>query len=473
MIGTSDLNALFSANANNGDLAELRSIAIGADASAVNLGKMYSVSSGTNDVGVAYLSTKKHLLNTPGRTSGCIISAIFSEGLVDTLQFAGLLGAEDRLGFGYLNLEFGLMHDRNGRVGAYTITITTPASASESANVVINDRVFSIPLTNATAEVNAAEIANFLSTNDPNHDFESIDNVVRLTSRFDGILTGAFSFASNTAAATVVETNVGVYRTRTFVKRSEFNLNTLTNLEPTSGNLYRIQTQNMGFGAIIYSVYYNSEWVDVHRIDTNNMGDELLTSETNLSIGVWASNTTGTSHGIIVDPPDDATSVTVQCHSMMGFMHGDPPGGILKSSSPTIGFSGSVTDEQTLLTLRNPIILPTGELNRSDVLIKRIRVTNNTNKIVTFRVYDEFITAGDILWEPPDTLSAIQFTKQNQQLSSGEKIMMVALLKTTVQVIELPVRMTPGSIFTVTAKLEDSAASPSETRVVVEWEDDR
>lgn len=451
-------NPLFQVNGVSSTLDKVAAAASGVGAVSTIANGLFEATSGTSATGVAAIQTNQHLEHAIGQSEGCRFSTIFGAPSFGNIQFAGLLGFENRVGFSFFFNQFGIQHARNGVTAKQELLITSGASGSEVAVLTLDGTSFNIPLTiGGTTEV-AAEIAEFMRLTDPTRSYESTQNLVRIALLLDILPTGSFSFSSATAAGTVLPTAVGVSQTLTTIFQSDFNINTVPNLNPLNGNLYQVTIQNMGFGDIVYSIYYEGEWVDVHRIEFANNNTSQVLSETNLPIG-WTSINIGGS-----------TSVSVKGQSAMGFTYGDIPSPTTFGSELSTNTT-TTTAESLLLLLRNPNQIG-NRFNRVDMKPLTALISTDSNKQAIFTIYRDPVLANPVIWSESSNSTPVQSSKVPNVITSGELIKNIIVTNNTSDLVDLidTIVLTPGQTLGVTSRI--SGGGTSETTIHLSWSSD-
>ena len=71
---------------------------------------LFNTSTGTNPLGLASLNTTRQLAYKPGQGALARFTAIFTTGVPNSLQAAGLINSEDGFAFGYIGTDFGIIY---------------------------------------------------------------------------------------------------------------------------------------------------------------------------------------------------------------------------------------------------------------------------------------------------------------------------------------------------------------------------
>jgi hypothetical protein len=149
------------------------------------------------------------------------------------------------------------------------------------------------------------------------------------------------------------------------------------NLDPTLGNVYKIQYQYLGFGSIKFFIEnsFNGQFVLVHEIKYANTYSRPSVSQPSLSILWRVANTT------------NATNIVVKGASGALFLEGDRK--LLGPSHGLDNNKSSVTTETSIITIRNATSF-NGVNNRAHIRLRTISFASNTggagNGITTFKI---------------------------------------------------------------------------------------
>ena len=344
----------------------------------------------------ASLLTNKQLIYRPGQGALGRLTAVFTEGVANSRQVAGLITATDSLAFGYLNADFGVFYSHSGKVELQTLTVTTPSGGAENATVTVNGTGYTVPLTAGTVEHNAFEIAESLNSQVVGFEFTSNNSSVVSAPVVSGPATGAYAFTSGTAVAAWVQDVAGVATTDEFTAQSSWNRDTSPTLDPTLGNVYQIRFQYLGFGGISFYIEnpVTTEFDLVHVIEYAN--SRIVPSVTNPSfrIGWAATNMANTSE------------VEVMGSSIGGFVEGTP---ILTEDPRSLEAEiiGLGTAAQlNLITIRNRLVFGK-QRNRAPIFAIKVTGLTGSAKGAILRVSKNATIAGDLDFQYVDNATSI------------------------------------------------------------------
>lgn len=432
---------------------------VGPGSSATTEDNLFVAQSGTNPFGVVSLHSTRQLSYKAGQGGLVRITGLFDNSSSGNRCLAGLLTAENRMGFGYNNNEFGILLAHDGVAESQTLTITTAATGSENATITVNGIPFTVPITAGSVEHNAYEIALYLEANDPLHDFESVMSKVVCTGVLDGP-EGAYSFSSGTAVAAWNQGFAGVYITDEWTPRAQWNRNTCDWLDVTKGNVYQIQFQYLGFGAIRFFIEDPESgcFILVHIIEYANKHLTPSVSNPSFRIG-WASQNLGVGENVIV-----------RGGSAAAFVEGDPT-----QSDDTRGIevdaTGIGTNETTILAIRNPYTFAS-RINRVEISILLMSLGTDTTKRAKFTVRKNPTITGDFIFSEVAPASPVQVAKDNNPVVGGKIMFSFVMTKEGIPPIDLTDKLLllPRDIIVISASV--SSGSASEMSASLNWRED-
>ncbi len=364
----------------------------------------FTCQSGTAVDGLASISSLRQLKYRPGQGALGRFTAVFDNGVANNQQVAGLITGENIFAFGFIGTAFGIIYAHDGESENQELTLTTPAAGSETSTITVNGVAISVPLTVGTVQHNAFEIANSLQAQVTNYSFTSNNDQVIAQSLIPGPQ-GSFAFTSATAVAAWVQEHVGVFPTVDFTPQASWNVDTridpdpLINLDPQKGNVYQVQYQYLGFGAIKFFVEDSAtgDLLLVHTIQFANSSTIPSVTNPTFRIG-WLSRNIGNN-----------TNVTVSGSSAGAFIEG-----IVKMSTPTRAKSNdqAVPANATftnIVAFRNRTHFG-GKVNRAELFPLSATASTQTNKFAFIRIIANPTFAGDVDFSYIDKNSSIMET---------------------------------------------------------------
>jgi len=353
-----------------------------------NLKNMFRCQTGTSLGGYGVIRSMETLNYQAGQGVQGYVTATFTAGVANSLQFAGMFSLTETLAFGYDGADFSIFHSYNGAAEVQTVQVTATPSSGENCTVTLDGDAVVIALTNATVQVNADEIYNGLvadGTVSGKWRFEQVDDTVFCIAKSVGNKTGTFSFSSATATATITEKTAGVAKTDNHVAQADWNITStpFSGLVPTGLNIYKISFGYLGTANIVYSIYnpITRLFVDVHQIEWANANTTPHLGSPNLKIG-WTSASLGSS----------GTNLTVTGGSAALFSEGDLKA--KNNANSSLNTVNSLTTTLTnLLTIKNRTVYA-DRFNLGKVRPIAISVNNDHNKGAIIEVYRDADVAG-------------------------------------------------------------------------------
>ena len=361
---------------------------------------LFNASSGTNPLGLASLNTTKQLAYKPGQGALARLTAMFTQGVPDSLQAAGLINSEDAFAFGYIGEAFGIIYSRNGKTEYQKLTITN-ASGTETATITINGVAYSVPLTSGGVNHNAQEIADSLNDQVENFLFSANNNIVSSLDQLPQP-NSTYAFSSSSAVATWNQEQAGVEPTISMIPQSTWNRNTTPWLDPTKGNVYSISIQYLGFGNIQFYVENEVTGLPilVHQIEYANKNIIPSVGNPTFRIG-WLARNIG-----------NTTDLVVSGASAAGFIEGklipDSLPRAVESVTTTIG-----TTQENIISIRNRFHFG-DKINRAEIIPLLLSMGTEGNKGAFFRLIVNAEFAGDINFSYVDEQNSIAETSTDQ-----------------------------------------------------------
>lgn len=420
----------------------------------------FTSQSGTAADGLGSILTLRQLKYRSGQGALADFTALFSPGVADNQQAAGLITAENAFVFGFLGDQFGITHAHDGQSEAQELTITTPSSGSENATITVDGVGYTVPLTVGTVQHNAFEISNNLNSQVPNYAFTSNDDQVVAQAELPGPA-GSFAFTSGTAIAAWDQITAGVVLSIDFIPQSSWNQYTFLTgedaedrLDPLKGNVYQIQYQYLGFGGIKFFVEdaktANLILVHIIRYANNN----TVPSVTNPTFRVgWLSRNLG-----------NTSNVTMQGSSASLFIEGK-----IKRNTPPL--SDNNTQLAVGLILRNIISFRNrlhfgGKVNRAEIFPLLATASTDANKPAVFEIIANPTFTGDVDWSYFDKDNSImEVSTDNVIVSGGRSIGTIPVGAGSSETIQFNERedldftALPGQFFSIAARITTGSAA--------------
>lgn len=420
------------------------------DGTAVAADGLFVSSSGTDPLSFGSVVSRKQGRYRAGQGLLAQFTALFDTPQIGNEQMAGLIANTDRMGFGFIGTDFGIIYNRGGATEIQELTLTAAAAGAEDATVTIDGTAFTVPLTAGTVQHNALEIADSLTAQVPGFEFSSNDDQVVAVAVQAMPFAGAFTLASATAAGVFVQITAGLEPTRTIIKQVDWNVDTRADLDPAKGNFYQVQFQ-YGFGAFFFSVENpeTGELELVHILENSNTNLVPSLSNPTFRVG-WLSRNTGST-----------ISVTIKGGSAAMFNEGP----IVLSESPrtfdhiqpTIG----TTDFTNIITHRNRLAF-NGRRNRVEISPLIVTAVTDSAKGAVIQISKEAALAGDLDFAYIDKNTSVSEIATDAVIATNG-VSLVSFVTTTlgnrVDLAELGLTLFPGETFTISAKIIGGASA--------------
>lgn len=314
---------------------------------------MYTCATGGTIYSFGSLQSNRRLRYRPGQGVIVRFTSLFSAPVADSIVVSGAGTGESGFYFGYNGTSFGILHSNGGMREIQLLTVTTGSSTAENLTITLAGTAFSVAVTNSgNATLTAFEISQGTyagwRAEQKGSSVEFIANAV-------GDKTGTFSLAGTSAVGTFSETTTGVATTDIWYPQTQWTGDKLdgtgasgVTLDPTKGNVFQIDIQYLGFGAIIFKVEVitagnNADFVTVHTIAAPNNRTTPTVSQPSFPFTMAAYSAGST------------TNVFVKAASYSGFIEG-----MKRFYGPQVAYRGISTAVSTgayycLYTIRNSL----------------------------------------------------------------------------------------------------------------------
>jgi hypothetical protein len=275
--------------------------------------------------------------------------------------------------------------------------------------------------------------------------------LVRYTALFDTAVSGnnqlvgwgdsedGFFFGYSGTTFGIIRKNIG--SGDEFIAQSNWNIDTMDgssnssnpssqNLDPTNGNVYQIQVQWLGFGAINFFVEASEtgQFEPVHQIKYANSNTNVSVVNPTYSLRIESTNTT------------NSTNVTIQNASLAAFNEGE-----VRYTGPTKSFGNGKTSTTNTVqfSLQNPSTYK-GRTNRSRIKLQSLNVYADQSNAdpVQFRLVLD-ATLASTSFASFGNYTAIETDLAGTYSSGGDDIFQAGTSEVDSKVIDL----TPYDIF--------------------------
>lgn len=432
---------------------------------------MAVMQSGASANSAAHLLSKVPLKYEPGQGALVRFTALFTTGVSNSVQLAGIGEVGDGLFFGFNGDTFSILRREKGKPEVQTLTITNGATtAGGTITITLDGDAREVEIANSdTAREVAVKVANADWTDVGLGWTAYVHNAtVILKAWSDGNKAGTMSFADTDTtgvAASLAETIAGVSTTNEWVAQASWNEDvadstaTLPTLDPTKGNVYQIRYQWLGYGLLSFFIEdpVTGEMVVVHTIRYANANTSPSLQNPTLPLHIMSKNNSNTSN------------LTVKTSSMAGFTEGKvAETALLHGASASI--TNLATTELPVLSIKNNIVYQSA-INRVRMQPEFITLATESSKPVVFRVRLQPTLTGPVAFTAFDaSLSVASVDVAATGVSGGREVFTITLGKTDSEIIAVSAlrkRLNPGEQITITA--EAVSGSSQEVTVGINW----
>lgn len=381
-------------------------------------------------------------------------TALFTTGVANSEQVIGIGDAFEGFFFGYDGADFGVLRRRGGQPEIRTLTITTASSTAENITVTLNGDA------DATVAVTASGVIGTTVNEIAAHDYSDLgtgwdayavgDDVV-FVSWSDSAKSGTYSISGTTVVGAFVQDVAGVTAVDTWIAQTAWSEDKMdgsgpsgVTLDQTKGNVYQISFQWLGYGCIAFGIENPSTGrIDpVHLIEYSNAQTETSIENPTLPLFGQVKNGSNT------------TDITMNMGSMGGFIEG-----IARPIGPTTGIGSSSvavgTTEIPILSVRSNVVHQ-GQLNRVPTHPEYFSLSTDSNKNITFRVYEDADLIGASFADLDAETSTLQKDVAATSFSGGRELFDIELGRVDSLVVKIDQTtevIRPAEILTITAQV--------------------
>jgi hypothetical protein len=423
----------------------------------------FTCDTGVSATGLSSILTLKQLAYRAGQGAAARFTTVYGAPVVDSIQASGMITAENSLAFGYIGTTFGIIHAHDGMDELQELTLTV-AGGAENATVTIGGAPYIVALSGlGTVEDDAFEISESLNSQVVNYIFTSNEDQVVAQSVLPGVQ-GSFAYSSaGTSTGAWVQLVVGLSSITEFTPQSLWNRDTMPNLDPQKGNVYQVQLQYLGFGAIDFFIEdsVTGHFALAHRIEYANNNVTPSVSNPTFRIG-WLSNNTG-----------NTTNVRIQGSSAGAFIEGKISRDV--SAKGVFNEQLSVGIALTnILSIRNRTSFGS-KVNRADLFPRLVSASSQTNKAAFFAVILNPVYSSPVTFEYIDKENSItEKTEGDVLVTGGTLLAAITVVNGSSQIIEFgrddsnPVL--PGQVLCVAAQMSSGASADCQASLT--WQED-
>jgi hypothetical protein len=435
--------------------------------SADNNRNLFRCQTGTSVGGYGVIRSQETLNYRAGQGIQGFVTASFTTGIANSLQFAGMFNLTETAAFGYDGTDFSILHSYDGAAEEQLITIT--ATGSGTCRVTLDSDFVDITVTNSTVQENAYEIWQGLegdATLSGKWRFEQVDDKVFCIAKAAAVKSGTFSISGGVTAS-ITQKTVGKAKTDAHVAQADWNITStpFAGFDPTKINIYKIQLGYLGVANIIYSIYdpNTASFVEVHQIEWANANNVTHIGKPNFKIG-WTSASLGSS----------GTNLTVEGASGAIFLEGDE---VIKNNTfannNVVGSLG--TTLTNLITVKSRLVYG-NYYNLGKVFPLVVTVDNEHNKAVIVEIYRNPTVSGTTNFQFVDEFNSISTVDKAGTTVTGGDLIDSFIVASNGNFREdltiLKTELLPTDIFVVAAKTV-SGTSAGDTTVSITWKEEK
>lgn len=379
-----------------------------------NLTNRFRCQTGTSIGGYGVLRSKDTVNYLAGEGLECQITAAFTTGVANSLQFGGMFTVTDTLAFGYDGANFSTIYQYGGVCEIQVIQVT--ATGAGTCTVTLDGDAVGITVTNSDVNTNAEELRAGLvadATLNGKWRFEQETDTVLCISRSTGNKTGTMS-VSGGVTASITERIAGVDKTDSHTAQASWNVETapFPDFDPTEMNIYKIQLGYLGVANVNFYIYNpdTGDFVLVHRQKTIGTGVTTTNVRTpNMKAG-WTSASLGST-----------TNLTVLGGSASLSLEGEE--NFINDIHNQVNSKGSIgTTLTNVLTIKNGLVLG-NKYNLTRIFPLRVSVDNDHNKAIVVEVLKNATVAGTTNFNYHDEYaSASLYDTSGTTVTNGERI---------------------------------------------------
>ncbi|KKL89910.1 hypothetical protein LCGC14_1909960 [marine sediment metagenome] len=437
---------------------------------------LLTVTTGTTTSSTAMLMSRDAAKYHPGQGTLTRFTAIFTTGVADTTQEMGYGLVTDGFFFGYNGTAFGVLRREGGAREVQTLTISAGAGTASGDIRITLDSV-----TNDVTVANADSIGTVVRKIVAETDWNTIGNGWTVEANGDEVLFRAFDAAAKTGtfaiadvstttgvAGSFAETIAGAASTDTWVAQTAWNVDKMDGsgpsgmtLDQTKGNVYEIQFQWLGFGAISFFIEdpTSGNFQLVHQIQYANANTTPSVQNPTLHLHIRVDNGSTTS------------AIVIKTSSGAIFTEGiDDKLGIDFGASNTKALSDA--NETVILVIKNKTVYQSLE-NRVDILpllLTLSAIGAGNAKFHIFRVRFNPILGGTPSFSDVDASNSVIATDTASTTVSGGSLLASFVLGKTaslgVDLTSLAKELQPGSLLAITAQI---AGGTTDVDVALVW----
>ncbi len=425
--------------------------------------------------------SKTPIKYNPGQGGLVRFTAIYTTGVANSTQWAGIGNSTDGYFIGYSGTTFGILRRKGGLPETRRLAITTASNNAEDITITLNG----VAVTDVTVSAAGADspTTRVVTANEiVAHDFSDVGEGwevhnmgpnVFFTSFSDGAKSGTFSLAGTSPiVGSFAQSLAGVSATETFINQTDWNEDKFDGsgnsgnpsgvlLDSTKGNVYQIRYQWLGFGSIEFFVEHSDdgELHLVHIIKYANKNTSPSVDNPTLPLCAIAKNTSNTS------------DVILRIGSMMGGVEGrDNLEGLPHSLN--VEKTGVGTTETPVMTIHSHDIYQS-TINRVKIKMTFGNVATDGTKNTIIRVRKNAVITGPVAFTALDSnTSTIHRDTAATGISGGVIVFSEGaekIGKVPIDLEKIGVTLVPPDFLTLT--VQATAATNVDVVATLNWQE--
>jgi len=430
--------------------------------SGVNSGvnNLFKCETGTTAYSFATMQSRQRARYRAGQGIISRFTALWSTPVASSIVVVGVGSSESGYFYGYNGTSFGILHSNTNVREIQTLTISAAATTGGTIIFRLNGMDYTVTIPTSTTTTRTAYDISLQTY--PGYSTEQVGSTVIFLADSVGNKTGTFSLTRGTAlvvAGTFAETLAGSTTTDTWIAQSAWNGDKMdgtgasgVTLDTTKGNVFQIQIQYLGFGAITFQIEAglspnNPTWVTVHVIEAQNSRTTVTSNQPSFPFTMAAYSAGST------------TNVSVSVGSFACFLEGQKKfnGPRMTYTREAAAYVGSTAATYyPLMTIRNESVYK-GRANQSLVNLLSIACAHTDNTIATLYLIKNATLVGPVVFAAWSTNSStcVDVGATTCTFASNEQLhfsLPVANVSSDVFAFSDDLILQPGETFTIAAR---------------------
>ena len=433
-------------------------------------GNLAQVSTGTSTNASAMILSRRPLKYNAGQGALHKFSGLFSTPAANNTQEIGIGDVNDGFSFGYNGTTFGILVRRGGKQEVRVLTITAASTDIDNLTITLDGTAEgSVAVTAQTDNAAGRTItANEIAAHDwsdvgPGWDVHTMGPKVFFHAYDASSRSGTYEITTaSTATGTFAQSLAGAAPTETRVAQADWNKDKMDGtgidgmvLDQTKGNVYKIQYQWLGFGAISFFIEdaTTMHFQLVHRIMYTNVNTVPSITNPTLPMYILSKNTTNNSD-IIVKLGSHSAELEGKVKNL----------GVPKSTS--VNDKTITTDETPIFTIHSHDLYKSLN-NRVEIILKSISAsTVGGTKAAIIRIRRNVTLTGAAFSAIDSNTSTIHLDTTATAMTGGEELFALDLPKDGSEFLSLEglnLNMVSPEFLTVSAQTVSANTTASTT----------